>query len=72
MKHNYASFLTKLNKSITSYSIPQTSYIQVKMKLSTQNNSILLKPNLLPHMTHMTSNTHTTLHNSFTNPNPNF
>ncbi len=35
------------HKSITSNSIPQTSYIQVKMKLFTQNNSILLKKQTL-------------------------
>ncbi len=58
MKHNYASFFNETkHKSITSYSIPQISYIQVKMKRSTQNNSILLKTKLC--MTHMTSNTHT-------------
>ncbi len=34
------------HKYIASKSIPQTSYIQVKMKLSTQNNSILMKTKL--------------------------
>ncbi len=60
LKHiswNYASFLrTSKHESITSNSIPQTSYIQVKMKLSTQNNSILLKKQtLLSDMTHKQS-----------------
>ncbi len=54
------------HKSITSNSIPQTSYIQVKMKLSSQNNPILLKnQTLLSDMTHKPSkNTHydTVLH----------
>ncbi len=54
LKHisrNYASYSE--NESITSNSIPQTSYIQVKMKLSTQSNSILLKnQTLLSDMTH--------------------
>ncbi len=48
------------HKSITSYSISQTSYIQVKMKLSTQNNSILLKKlTLLSDMTHTHTQKHT-------------
>ncbi len=41
---NYASYSQNIkHESITSNSISQTSYIQVKMKLSTQKNSILLK-----------------------------
>ncbi len=66
LKHiswNYASFLrTSKHESITSNSIPQTSYIQVKMKLSTQNNSILLKKTnfALRHDTQTVKNTHTT------------
>ncbi len=54
------------HKSITSKSIPQTSYIQVKRKLSTQSNSILLeKTNFaLRHDTQTLKNTHynTVLH----------
>ncbi len=51
------------HKSITSNSIPQMSYIQVKMKLFTQNNSILLKnQTLLSDMTHKQSKTHTLQH----------
>ncbi len=57
LKHisrNYASYSqNSKHESITSNSIPQTSYIQVKMKLSIQNNSILLKKQtLLSDMTH--------------------
>ncbi len=64
LKHiswNYASFLrNSKHKSITSNSIPQTSYIYVKIKLSTQNNWILLKNQTLPSdMTHKPSKTHT-------------
>ncbi len=67
LKHiswNYASFLqNSKHKSMTSNSIPQTSYIHVKMKLSTQNNSILLKnQTLLSDMTHKPSKTHTLQH----------
>ncbi len=64
LKHiswNYASYSqNSKHESITSNSILQTSYIQVKMKLSTQNNSILLKnQTLLSDMTHKQSKTHT-------------
>ncbi len=65
LKHfswNDASFLqNSKHKSITSNSIPQTSYIQVKIKLSTQNNSILLKKTnfAIRHDTQTLKNTHT-------------
>ncbi len=70
LKHfswNDASFLqNSKHKSITSNSIPQTSYIQVKIKLSTQNNSILLKKNKLCYQTWHTNPQNTHTHYSFT------
>ncbi len=51
------------HKSITSNSIPQTTYIQVKIKLSTQNNSVLLEKLTLlkPSKTHTHYNMYYTL-----------
>ncbi len=51
------------HKSITSNSIPQTTYIQVKIKLSTQNNSVLLEKQTLlkPSKTHTHYNMYYTL-----------
>ncbi len=54
ISRNYASYSqNSKHESITSNSIPQMPYIQVKMKLSAQNNSILLRnQTLLLDVTH--------------------
>ena len=67
LKHiswNYASHSQNYkHKSITSHPIPQTSYFQVKMKLYTQNHSLLLKNQTLPSdRTHKPSKSHTLQH----------
>ena len=67
LKHiswNYASYSQNYkHKSITSHPIPQTSYFQVKMKLYTQNHSLLLKNQTLPSdRTHKPSKSHTLQH----------
>ena len=67
LKHiswNYASYSqNSKHKSITSHPITQTTYFQVKMKLYTQNHSLLLKNQTLPSdITHKPSKTHTLQH----------